>query len=279
MATFNDMLITNNGKLIYAKAMAGKTVTFSGVKFGSGKASSITEAESLTDLKNTQITGAIESVTSSSDGAIVVVGVNNSSLSSPLGIREIGLFCLDPDTQVSTMYAYAYSDNDIDVIPASASGSVTWKMTLKLAITNVNTSTTTQQTEVMSFTPVVTPTATDSTVFVSEVVKSAKYVTKGDLITVMYNISGKLTNMALYAETKLSRLTISLPKACATALRFTAPMEVVSSEATIIVTVGQKIMVDVLARIDANSNVIDIDYFGLQNGTFTFNFEITYMGV
>lgn len=266
MATFNNMLITNSGKLIYAKAMAGKTVSFSGVKFGSGKAASVTAAEQLTDLVNTQITGSIDSVTAADGVALVTVSVNNSSLSSPLGIREIGLFCLDPDTNVSTMYAYAYSENDIDVIPASASGSVTWKMTLKLAITNVNTDTTTQQTDVMNFTPVVTPTATDSTVFVSDVVASAKYITKGNLISVSYNITGTLTNMAS-AETKLSSLTISLPKASAMAQNFTAPMKV------------GNILVDVLGRIDANSNVINIDYFGMQNGTFTFNFEVTYMGV
>jgi hypothetical protein len=118
----------------------------------------------------------------------------------------------------------------------------------------------------MSFTPVVTPTATDSTVFVSEVVASAKYVARGNLISVMYNISGKLTNMTS-AEAKLSSLTISLPKASAMAQSITAPMKV------------GNILVDVMGRIDANSNVIDIDYFGQQNGTFTLNFEVTYMGV
>ena len=278
MATFNNMLITNSGKLIYAKAMVGKTVSFSGVKFGSGKATSITAAEQLTDLVNSQITGSIDSITSSNEGAIVVVSVNNSSLASPLGIREIGLFCLDPDTKVSTMYAYAYSENDIDVIPSNVGGSVTWKMTLKLAISNVNTDTTTQQTDVTDFIPVVTPTATDGTVFVSDVVTSGKYIKNGNLISASYNITGTLTNME-NAELKLSRLTISLPKASAMAQQFTAPMKVISSVESIIIKVGQEIIVDVLARIDANSNVIDIDYFGLQNGTFTLNFEVTYTGV
>ena len=138
MAKFNQMIVTNVGRLQYAKAMAGKRIVITKVVFGSGSPASQSAASELTSLVRAEITGTIEGVdTTSLEGvAIVTANVNNASLESPLSIKEIGVFCKDPDTSEEVMYAYCYSPNDIDVIPSSGSGTVVWKIRVQLAITN-----------------------------------------------------------------------------------------------------------------------------------------------
>lgn len=138
MATFTEMIVTDKGKIQYAKAMAGKQIVFTRVAFGEGKPASLAAAEKLTALVGERISGTVESIDTTTEAgvAIIMVSVDNSTLNAAVGIREIGVFNTDPDTGKEVMYSYCYSENDIDVIPSSINGSVIWRMMIRLAITN-----------------------------------------------------------------------------------------------------------------------------------------------
>jgi len=272
MATFNSMLVTNGGKLIYAKAMQGKSVVFNRVSFGSGTPESQSAAEALTQLVATAMDGAIESIdtTTTAGVAIVTVSVNNATLDYPVGIKEIGLFCKDPDTGASVMYAYCFSPSDIDVIPSNQNGVVTWKMRLQLAISNVSAGEAVPQTALVSFAPEVRATAADGvTAYVSQIVANGKYLAKNSLVTVMYDITGVLTNME-NAETGLSSLTVSLPHAATANCTVCGRMSVTPA------TGETPILVDVTGEIATGSTNISIDYFGVTNGNFALLLTATY---
>ena len=85
MATFNNIIVTNEGKRQYAKAIAGKTIVFTKAMLGSGAPESATAAEKLTYLVVPRITGAIQIDTETLDGvAIVSVSLSNVELQEPL---------------------------------------------------------------------------------------------------------------------------------------------------------------------------------------------------
>ena len=261
MATFNNIIITREGKKLYAKAIAGKTIQFTKAILGSGAPSSVSEAEALNALVRAEITGAITINTEVLEGvAVVSVSLSNAGLDNPLPIKEIGLFCKDPDTGAEAMYAYCYSEDDLDVIPSKANGETEWKMQLHVYISNATGEATTQ-TELIPFTPTVTPTATDGTIFLSNVVAECEYITKGSLVTAFYNITGALTNMEL-AESKLSGLTISLPQKSAVSCAVCSRMVVQSGG-------NAPVAVDILGGITKHGVDIVIDYFGSQNGNFS----------
>jgi hypothetical protein len=281
MATFNNMIVTNGGKVIYSKAISGKSITFTKAEFGSGIPASQSDAAALGALVDSKIIGAIESIdtTTTAGVAIITVQVNNSALTEALGIREVGIFCKDPDTNADVLYSYMYAPTDIDVIPSNANGVVVWKMRIQLAISNA-TGEATEQSSLVSFTPVLSAVSADGlTVFISEIIAKCSYRVNGKLVTAFYNITGKLSNM-LTAENGLERLTIGLPKVSAVKRNLTTPMTItITDDHSLIYPAGSVILVDILGRIEENSDVIDIDYFGFQSGDFTLDFEITYEGV
>lgn len=270
MATFNNMIVTNGGKVIYSKAISGKTITFTKAEFGSGAPASQSEAAALGALVDSKIVGAIESIdtTTTAGVAIITVQVNNSTLTEALGIREVGIFCKDPDTNADVLYSYMYSPSDIDVIPSNENGVVVWKMRIQLAISNA-TGESTEQSSLVAFTPTLTATSADGlTVFVSEIIAKCSYNIKGNLVTVFYNITGKLSNMESAAD-GLSSLTLSLPKQSAIDSTVAATMTVIDSENT-------AVLVDVSGVIAKGGLVIDFDYFGAQSGDFSLNLTAVY---
>jgi Tfp pilus assembly major pilin PilA len=270
MATFNNMLVTNGGKLIYAKAMSGKTIIFNRVAFGSGNPATQAVAETLTQLRKPEIEGTIEAIdtTTTAGVAIITVQVNNAAIDKAIGIKEIGLFCADPDTAEPVLYAYCFSPNDIDVIPSNVNGAVIWKMRLQLEISNA-TLAETKQTEVLSNTPVVTAVSADGlTPYVSEISATGKYLVKNEIVTLMYEITGKLSNMES-AENGLTSLSISIPRSPKINSTVCAQMRVTTDE-------GNDILVDVTGEIKAGSYKISIDYFGSTNGNFALLLSATY---
>lgn len=262
MAKFNDMIITALGKGIYAKAVAGKTIEFTKAVVGSGNPESQEQAEALTNLVDPQINCSITIDTESRERiAVITATLNNTTMTESVEIKEIGLFCKDPDTGEEVMYAYAYSPESTDVIPPITSGEMLWKVQLLVYITNA-TGTDTPQTGVFSFTPTVTATAADGeTVYLSDVVASGKYTEQGGLMTAMMNISGVLTNMES-AESGLSNLTISLPKKSTVDCAVFSRMVVATAD-------SGTIMVDISGVIANGGQTVALDYFGAQNGNFS----------
>ena len=270
MAKFNEIIVTQVGKSIYAKSIAGKTIEFTKVVVGNGKPASQEEAETLENVVDEKLIAAIEIDSTSKEGiAIVNVTIDNAKLADDVEICELGLFCKDPDTEEEVMYAYTYAPNGHDVIPSANSGEMIWKVQLFVYISNAA-GNNASQSEVVAFTPIVKATsASGSPTFISNVVASGKSVYDGGLLTVFYKITGTLTNMDK-AESDLSSLTISLPQTSAIECAVAARMVVTNSD-------NEQILVDVTGVIANGGSTIDLDYFGAQNGTFSLLATVHYI--
>ena len=262
MAKFNEMIITNVGKSIYAKSIAGQTIEFTKAVVGSGKPADAAEAETLTNLVSPMLTAAITIDTTSEEGiAIVNVSVDNSTITEDIDVSELGLFCKDPDTQEEVMYSYTYAGGGADIIPSRNSGELTWLVQLFVYIENA-TGSGSEQSSVSAFTPTVTATAQNgTTVFLPNVVATAKKINLGNVLTVFYKITGTLTNMES-AESGLKSFTITLPQSSAVECAVVGRMVVTDST-------GAQILVNVTGVIAENSSTIDLDYIGEQNGDFS----------
>ena len=279
MATYSNMLVTNGGKTQYAKVMAGKTISFTRVAFGGGSPASQTEAENLTGLVQQLIEGSIESIDNTTIAGVCVltVTVSNANITSPIGIKEIGLYSKIGDETNEVMYAYCYSPTDIDVIPSNTTGSVTWKMRLQLAISNTSANTSTQSTQ-LTHTPTITAVSADGTTSYISVAASStcRYSVKDNFIIAYYEITGSLANMA-GAEDGLTSVTISLPRPAQARTAVQGRMTVPYTRQTSNGSVTSDVVVDVTGTIESGSSVISVDYLGLQNGTFTLLIPVVYL--
>ena len=270
MAKFNEMIITTVGKSIYAKAIAGKTIEFTKAVIGDGKPADNTELEALTNVVSKRVNAKLEIDTTSEDGiAIINVSVNNVTISDDIEVRELGLFCKDPDTGAEVMYSYAYAPSSADVIPSASNGEMVWRIQLLVYIENA-TGSGSSQSDAVVFTPTVTATAADGrTVFLSDVVASAKYSKGGRVMTVFYNITGTLTNMEK-AASGLTSVAITLPQSSAIECAATGRMEVIDSN-------DARILVDVTGVISEGGATIALDYLGSQDGDFKLLMTVQYI--
>lgn len=265
MATYNNFIVTNNGRKQYAKAIAGTKLTFTQIKLGTGKPTGA--PEELTDIIALSAKANITSIDTTTETGVarITIEISNENIQTAIGIREIGVFCKNADDNTEVMYAYAYSDSDIDIIPSSSFGVVTWKMTVALAITNAEANITDITNVFAYFTPTVTVTpAVQGTIFADVIVGDCKYSNVNGMVTAFYNLTGTLYTMANYVE-GITSFKISLPQGAS----LNAPV-------LCNLVVGDTI-VDVEAKVDKANDVIDVQYFGTVNGAFTLTAVAQYL--
>lgn len=265
MATYNNFIVTNDGRKQYAKAISGTKLTFTQIKLGTGKPTGA--PEELNDVVALSVSANITSVdTTTIEGvARMTIELSNDNIQTAIGIREIGVFCKSEGDNTEVLYAYAYSDTDIDVIPSSIYGVVTWKMTVALAITNAEANITDKANIFAYFTPTVNVTpAVQGTIFADVIAGDCRYSNINGMVTAFYNLTGTLYTMENYVE-GITSFKISLPQGA-------------SLNAPILcnLVVGDTI-VDVSAKVDASNDVIDVQYFGTINGAFTLTAVAQYL--
>lgn len=108
-------VLTNSGKSLIIRGMDGETITFTRFKVGDGELEGRDPAE-LDDLINTLITFSIDSIDTSNEGFITLVGhFDNSGLSGDFRWRELGIFAEGEDN-VEWLYAYANDGDNAGVI-------------------------------------------------------------------------------------------------------------------------------------------------------------------
>ena len=118
MADFNGTTLTNVGRDILTKALAGAKLTFSRIGIGDGVWDSGTNPEQMVALKDEKKSLPIQELSVVGDGTTRLRFVlTNSGLTEGFFVREIGIFALDPDTQEEKLYAVAYAENP-DFIPS-----------------------------------------------------------------------------------------------------------------------------------------------------------------
>lgn len=118
MADFNGTILTNAGRDILTKALAGAKLTFSRIGIGDGVWDDGANPEQMVALKDEKKSLPIQELSVVGDGTTRLRFVlTNSGLTEGFFVREIGIFALDPDTQEEKLYAVAYAENP-DFIPS-----------------------------------------------------------------------------------------------------------------------------------------------------------------
>ena len=118
MADFIGTILTNAGRDILTKALAGAKLTFSRIGIGDGVWDNGTNPEQMVSLKDEKKSLPIQELSVVGDGTTRLRFVlTNSGLTEGFFVREIGIFALDPDTQEEKLYAVAYAENP-DFIPS-----------------------------------------------------------------------------------------------------------------------------------------------------------------
>lgn len=136
MADFNNMLITTKGKVLYAKAQAGKQLKFTKLMAGSGDVGT-QNPETLVALVKPKYDFGIQSITPNPElkTATISCMLNNSNIEEAAYICEMGLFAEDPD-EGEILYAYTNAGKYGDYMAPASQGPYSWNYQINAAIGN-----------------------------------------------------------------------------------------------------------------------------------------------
>lgn len=135
MAVYGQMVLTDQGLALYAKAQTGVKLTFSRLQIGSGKLASGQDPTKLTALIAPIANIAINSITSSGNTSTVRGVFENSGLNDPTYSCELGLFAQDPDAG-EILYSYVNAGDNGDTLPPISSGPFSEQYQIDAAIGN-----------------------------------------------------------------------------------------------------------------------------------------------
>lgn len=136
MADWTGAIMTNKGRTLEAKVMAGKCkLELTKLKVGDGTTSDI---ESMTDLVSPKANIGISSITPSDTGVCDVEGIiTNTDLEKGFYMRELGVFAADPDDG-EILYA-VMTDSHADYLQAKGSSTaLSVGLHMQVIITNAD---------------------------------------------------------------------------------------------------------------------------------------------
>ena len=136
MAIFNNMSITNEGQVLYAKAQAGQELHFTKMMVGSGNLDTRNPA-TLTALIKPKFDVGIQEITPNTELKTATISgtINNSGVTEVTYICEIGLFAQDPD-EGEILYAYGTAGQYGDYYAPASMGPCSWNYQINAAIGN-----------------------------------------------------------------------------------------------------------------------------------------------
>lgn len=100
--------LTEPGKNLLLRALAGESITFTKIQIGNGNAQEPTEA---TGLANPILTIELSKVTVGSEYVTLTAQFTNGTVASGFHITEVGVFAIDPDDNTKEIL-YAIGDED-----------------------------------------------------------------------------------------------------------------------------------------------------------------------
>lgn len=122
MAKFNGFILTEKGRELLAKGLAGETITFTKMAIGDG--TSLTSERERTALVNQITTLPILNINAKGNGTCEISALlTNKSVTTGFYIKELGIFAHGNDN-VEVLYAYNISTNPDFVPPFSANNVV-----------------------------------------------------------------------------------------------------------------------------------------------------------
>lgn len=122
MAKFNGFILTEKGRELLAKGLAGETITFTKMAIGDGI--SLTSERERTELVNQITTLPILNINAKKNGTCEINALlTNKSVTTGFYIKELGIFAHGNDN-VEILYAYNTSTSPDFVPPFSANNVV-----------------------------------------------------------------------------------------------------------------------------------------------------------
>lgn len=122
MAKFNGFILTEKGRELLAKGLAGETITFTKMAIGDG--TSLTSERERTELVNQITTLPILNINVKGNGTCEINALlTNKSVTTGFYIKELGIFAHGNDN-VEILYAYNISTSPDFVPPFSANNVV-----------------------------------------------------------------------------------------------------------------------------------------------------------
>ena len=122
MAKFNGFILTEKGRELLAKGLAGETITFTRMAIGDG--TSLTSERERTELVNQITTLPILNINAKKNGTCEINALlTNKSVTTGFYIKELGIFAHGNDN-VEILYAYNISTSPDFVPPFSANNVV-----------------------------------------------------------------------------------------------------------------------------------------------------------
>lgn len=119
MGNFTGTILTNRGRNLLAKALAGVPLNFTRIGIGDGMWQQGADPALMTALISEKKSLSIQSLENVGDGSTKLRFVlTNSGLAAGFFIREIGIFANDPDLG-EVLYAVTSAGDKADYIPAA----------------------------------------------------------------------------------------------------------------------------------------------------------------
>ena len=118
---FTDRLtMTDTGKALLLRAMAGETLTFTRMAIGSGALATGQDRDALTELIHEEI--SVDVTRTMKDGRLMLAGsFDSGEVDHDFMWRELGIFAAGEDDE-EMLYAYGNDGENADLLPALAEG-------------------------------------------------------------------------------------------------------------------------------------------------------------
>ena len=111
--------ITEAGRNLQIRAIAGETITFTRFKIGNGELADI-DISALVDLINPLVEFSINEIDTSSSGYVKLTGKFDSTyITSDFRWRELGIFCKGED-DIEVLYAYSNDGENAGMLKANS---------------------------------------------------------------------------------------------------------------------------------------------------------------
>lgn len=130
MANFNSFKLTNNGLDLLYKAQTGKVLNFSKFVLGDGNyTGSIRDLTSLVSpVRNEEIKRLNISGTGNLKKLIIGFDLESENIEVGFYLREIGIYAIDPDTDLEVLVYYSNSGDTADYISGATADTVQSKL-------------------------------------------------------------------------------------------------------------------------------------------------------
>ncbi len=138
MSVFGGLVLTNNGRNLFAKAQTGKLLNFTRIVLGDGQLGSSESIINVSQLKNEVLSCSILNMKIMQNKmAKITFIISNQELEEGFYWRELGIIAEDPDTKEEVLYCYGNARENGEYISAKGEEDILEKhVSIDISISN-----------------------------------------------------------------------------------------------------------------------------------------------